>query len=70
MDGLAVEFAGQVDVVKLNVGEGDNEAIQVAYGMRGHPTAVVLDANGDIVQRYFGPEDVGVLREAFTAVSQ
>ena len=62
MDRLAAEFAGRVAVVKINVGTAENEAIQQSYGMRGHPTAVVLNANNEVVQRYFGAEEVEMLR--------
>ena len=70
MDGLADEFAGRVAVVKLNVGVAENEAIQQSYGMRGHPTAVILNANNEVEARYFGVEDVEVLRGVLTAVAQ
>lgn len=70
MDGLAVEFAGRVAVVKVNVGMVENEAIQQSYGLRGHPTAVVLNANHEVVERYYGAEEVEVLREVLTAVSE
>ena len=65
-----MEFAGRVSVVKLNVGTAENEAIQQGYGMRGHPTAVVLNGNGEVVERYYGAEDVEVLRGVLTAVAE
>lgn len=68
VDGLRVEFEGQVKVQQLDAAESDNERLQQKYGLRGHPTFVVLDENGRAVQTFIGPQTADVLREAITAV--
>lgn len=62
MNGLETEFAGEINFVKLNVGRPENARIQQEYEMRGHPSAVILDRDGQVVQRYFGEETAETLR--------
>jgi thioredoxin-like negative regulator of GroEL len=68
VDGLESEFAGQVRVLQLNANEVENAQLQQQFGMRGHPTFVVLDQNGRVVQTYIGPQTEEVLHEAIAAV--
>lgn len=68
VDGLEAEFDGQVAVVRLNANEAANAQIQLAYGLRGHPTFAILDQNGTVVQRFTGPQTAETLREAIAAV--
>ena len=42
--------------------------LQQTYGLRGHPSVAILDANGEVAARYFGPETAEKLREDLTAV--
>ncbi|MCA9953684.1 MAG: hypothetical protein KC434_03125 [Anaerolineales bacterium] len=42
--------------------------MQQTYGLRGHPSVAILDANGEVAARYFGPETAEKLREDLTAV--
>lgn len=69
VDGLTVEFAGQVDVVELDAAQPANERLQAGYGLRGHPTFVVLDEDGAVTQRFVGPQTAVTLRTAITAVA-
>jgi thioredoxin-like negative regulator of GroEL len=68
VDGLEAEFAGKVTVVRLNAAEQGNSEIQAGYGVRGHPSVVILDEDGQVVNRYFGGETADTLREALNAV--
>lgn len=70
MDGLETEFAGRVNFVRLNVDEPEQARIQQSYGMRGHPSIVVLDASGQPNHRYFGAEEAETLRFALSEVAQ
>lgn len=56
MNGLAEEFEGQATVVQLDANVLANERLQLTYGVRGHPSAVILDSEGQVTQRYFGVE--------------
>ncbi len=64
MNGIEAEFTGRVTVVRLNVGEPDNARIQADYGVRGHPSVVILDEAGEVTQRFFGAETPEALRAA------
>jgi thioredoxin-like negative regulator of GroEL len=68
VNGLESEFAGRVAVLQLDANEADNAQLQQKYGMRGHPTFVVLDEKGRAVQTFIGPQSEAVLQEALTAV--
>ncbi|MDT8304535.1 MAG: hypothetical protein RRC07_01255 [Anaerolineae bacterium] len=62
MNGLEEEFGGEMRVVRLNAGDGDNAALQAQYGVRGHPSFVILDGSGTVVERFFGPQSDETLR--------
>ena len=68
VNGLEDEFEGQATVVSLNVGEVENEELQQEYGLRGHPTFVILDEEGQIAQRLIGPQTAVALRDALELV--
>ena len=70
MDGLEAEFAGRVNFVRLNVDEPKQARIQQSYGMRGHPSVIVLNAAGQTTHRYFGAEEAETLRSALSEVVQ
>ena len=57
MHGLENEFAEQINFVRLNVDQPDQARIQQSYGMRGHPSVVILDGDGQNPKgtRIFGP---------------
>jgi thioredoxin-like negative regulator of GroEL len=69
VDGLEGEFVGRAKVLQLNVNEAGNAQLQQGFGMRGHPTFVVLDRNGRAVQTFIGPQTRENLYEALTAVA-
>lgn len=69
VDGLEAEFSGQISFVRLNVEQPDPARIQQSYGLRGHPSVVILDATGQPTNRYFGAEDVETLRIALNEVA-
>jgi len=68
VDGLESEFAGQAGVLQLNANEVENGNLQQQYGLRGHPTFVVLDADKLPVETFIGPQTEEALREAISAV--
>jgi thioredoxin-like negative regulator of GroEL len=68
VDGLSEEFEGQVSVVQLNAAQEANARMQNQWGLRGHPSFAVLDANGSIVQQFFGPQPAATLREAMESI--
>jgi thioredoxin-like negative regulator of GroEL len=70
VDGLEAEFEGQVVVYRLNAITLDNARLQTEYGIRGHPSFVVLDGNGRSVERFWGIVEVERLREAMEQVAR
>jgi thioredoxin-related protein len=70
VDGLRDEFEGRAKVLQLNVAEQSNEELQARYNVRGHPSFVILDAGGRVVQRAFGPQTETALRQALELIVQ
>ena len=68
MNGLADEFAGEVNVVRLKADTPAVIPLQERYGGRGHPFFAVIDKDGQLTGRFFGPQPAEILREAMTAV--
>ena len=67
MNGLEAEFADRATVISLDAAEPANERLQLRFGVRGHPSAVILNSNGQVTQRYFGVETAVTLRTALNA---
>lgn len=68
VNGLEEAFGGQVGFHRLNVEEPEQAQIQQQYGLRGHPSVVILDAAGQPAAQFVGVVEVERLREALTAV--
>lgn len=68
VDGLEAEFEGQVAVRRLNADEPANAELSQTYGGRGHPFFAILDENGEVTARFFGPQTAEDLREGMVAV--
>ncbi|MBE2199508.1 MAG: hypothetical protein IAE79_12920 [Anaerolinea sp.] len=68
MNGLEDEFEGEVAVVRLQADTPDTIQLQEAYGGRGHPFFAVIDGEGQVTERFFGPQPAETLREAMVRV--
>lgn len=64
MNGIEAEFTGRVAVARLNITAPDNARLQAEYGVRGHPSAVILDESGPATERFFGAQMAETLRTA------
>jgi hypothetical protein len=69
VDGLEAEFAGQAAVIRLKAEGTEMADLMDSYGVRGHPSFVVLDGSNEVRQRFVGPQTEETLREAMTAVA-
>jgi hypothetical protein len=69
VDGLEREFEDRLTVIRLNANVPANEQLQLSYGLRGHPTFLVLNETGDASAQFFGRQIAETLRDAMTAVS-
>lgn len=70
MDGIEQAFSGKAEVIRLNVDEPENERIQQSYGVRGHPSVVIIDENGQVNERFFGAASTESLQQALNKVIQ
>ena len=68
MNGIEAEFKGQVTVVRLNAAEPENARLQTDYGVRGHPSIVILDESGLVTKRFIGAQTAETLRAALNDV--
>lgn len=64
VNGLEAEFANEITVQRLDAVEPENVELMQTYGVRGHPSFVILDKNGRVDQIFFGPQEEDVLRVA------
>ena len=69
VDGLAREFMDQAAVLQLDANETENARLQQQFGVRGHPSFVVLDGNGRALQTFIGPQTAEILHEALAAAA-
>lgn len=60
MNGLEEEFDNQVEFRRIDANDRDGRAIFLSYGLRGHPSYVILNPNTDVLWRGLGehPQDV------------
>ncbi|MBK9052545.1 MAG: thioredoxin family protein [Chloroflexi bacterium] len=68
VDGLEQEFAGQIQVMRLDANDPTNSQLMEALELRGHPAFAVIDAEGQVTARFFGPQPIEALRDAMQAV--
>ena len=66
---LGEEFEDQVAVIQLNAGQQANVELQSRYDLHGHPSFALIDGEGLVVQRFFGSQEEGVLRQAMMTVT-
>jgi thioredoxin-like negative regulator of GroEL len=69
VDGLGEEFEGRVSALQLDAAQAPNARLQAEFGLRGHPSFIVLDNEDRIIQRFFGPQSEMVLRQAMETVA-
>lgn len=54
VNGLEEDFGDDLQVVRLNFNDSENDAAIAALGVRGHPTIVLLNGDGEIHRRWLG----------------
>ncbi len=62
MNGLEQEYGNRIVFQKLNADEPDGRAALKAYKAAGHPTVIIIDADGNLVWMQTGalPKEVYV----------
>ena len=69
VDGLGEEFQGRATALQLDAAQATNASLQADFGLRGHPTFAVLNGDGLVTQRFFGPQLEDVLHNAMESVT-
>lgn len=68
MDGLEGEFGGQVEFRRIDAGTQDGQAVFRAYGLRGHPSYVVVDPSGEVLWTSLGEQPAEALESQIKLV--
>ena len=67
VDGLEQEYAGQVEIIRLDIDDPATAEAKAVYKFRYQPTYVLLDASGEVVNSWLGRRQ-GYFDAAFAAV--
>ena len=62
MDGIEREYAGKLQVVRLNFSDDRNMKVMEVLGVRAHPTIAFLDRDGRRQGQRLGPPGIEELR--------
>ncbi|MBI1882364.1 MAG: c-type cytochrome [Chloroflexi bacterium] len=68
VDGLETQFSGQIAFQRINADEGDGPAIMRAYRIQGHPTILLINPQGQEMNRFIGPQTAEKLTEVLQQV--
>lgn len=63
VDGLENDFGEQVEFRRIDAGTQDGQAAFRAYGLRGHPSYVLINLGGDVVWIGLGEQTGKALKE-------
>jgi len=55
VNGVKNEFAGQVDFFDLNIDDPSLDGLRTEFDISGRSQYILLDSNGEVVRRWFGP---------------
>ena len=63
VDGLEKDLAGKADVVRLNVFTSIGQQAAAHFGVRGMPTLVIVDGQGNVMLTQLGIVRPGAIRD-------
>lgn len=63
--GLEETYSDQIEFIYLNIDDPNTAQAQRDYGFRVQPHFILLDANGEVVQQWFGYNSANVFEDAF-----
>lgn len=69
VNGLENDFGGRVAFEQRNADDPVHQTAMNAYGLRGHPSYVVLNPNGEVLWSATGPLSEAALRQAIEQVA-
>ena len=64
VNGLTDEFNESIEVYRLDAAQPEISQLQTRYGVRGHPSFVVVAEDNEVIARYLGPQDEATLRNS------
>lgn len=65
MDGIEKDLQGRVEVVRLDLADKLGKEIASRYDVRGSPTTLVVNGDGDVIYRHVGiPSRTKVVAQA------
>ena len=68
VNGLEEEFGDRLQVVRINANDRAAGGVFAALGVRGHPTIVLLDRDGETDRAWLGPASADDLRPLVEAL--
>jgi protein-disulfide isomerase len=69
VNGLETEFGAEVTFLRLDAAVRENIQLQQSYGVRGHPSFVLLDAGNQTAATFIGPQSPESLRQALEQIA-
>lgn len=69
VNGLESDFSGRMAFEQRNADDPIHQTTMNAYGLRGHPSYVLLDSNGQVLWSAIGPLSEAGLRQAIEQVA-
>ncbi len=63
MNGLKTTFEGQVDFFDLNIDDPSLDGLREEFDISGRSQYILVDANGNVVRRWFGPLNPTITQE-------
>ena len=54
VDGIEKDLKGSVQLIRFNTGNAEGKKVASDYGVRGLPAMLILDGNGEVVERHSG----------------
>ncbi|MCH8337996.1 MAG: hypothetical protein IH858_03990 [Chloroflexi bacterium] len=63
VNGLESTFGDQIEIRALDAASGQGRSVFQNYGLPGHPSYVILDPQGEVLWRAFGPQSAGALED-------
>ncbi len=68
VDGLEEVYNAQVDFRRIDANSQDGRKFFQAYGLRGHPSFVVIDPGGEVLWTGLGEQSEEMLAQALQGV--
>ncbi|MFT5196823.1 MAG: hypothetical protein ACI9EW_002301 [Cellvibrionaceae bacterium] len=61
MNGLETQYKSAVNFYRFDANDPENQQLQNALQLRGHPSVAIINQNDEVVQRLFGVQQEDAL---------